>query len=397
MANKYINIANGKGWVVAAVLVTAAGCSKDAENCLNLSNCVPPDAGQGGMGGNAAGGVSATGATGGSGETTASGGTSSAGGSGTGGVTSACSPACSGAKPVCNEPSKTCVQCLGDGNCAGATPACNTTSHQCVECTNNEHCPASAPLCDAAANHCVECLTSADCTDPAAAACVSGTCEPCSSHADCAHLAGKTVCKLASDAGGDAGSDAGASAGECVECTGTNYAACQGAGNKFVCDSLKHTCSTTAIQGSAGLCQPCVSDAQCAPGQLCAEQLFNGQSVGYFCFYKQGETGAPADCANGGRPYVKVWSTTSIDEQRATLCGLVVTTCIALNQFRQTDCTASGVATDTLCGFESAVDSKCALYGSTQHRCTVVCLSDDDCKPGVSCNTAVNPNVCNLQ
>jgi len=184
-----------------------------------------------------------------------------------------------------------------------------------------------------------------------------------------------------------------------VQCTGTDYAACgQSNGKSLVCDSLRRTCSS-ATQGSAGLCQTCVSDAQCAPGELCAEQVFNGASVGYFCFFEQGQTtqGAPAVCGDTGRPYVKAQRTTSIDGQSAEICTLAVSTCPALNEFRAKSCDNAGAADDQLCGVAPGVDSKCVVYTSTQYRCTVTCGSDDDCKTGFSCNTGVNPNFCNLQ
>jgi hypothetical protein len=195
--------------------------------------------------------------------------------------------------------------------------------------------------------------------------------------------------------------DAGPGAGTCVECTGTEYQACAGdAGTGHVCDCLKKVCSDKT-EHSAGLCKPCVSDAECPLGELCVEQRFNGRSVGFFCFYKQGDTvnGAPADCTLTGRPYSGVLKNAlSIDGQLADICSLVTSTCTALNQFRQTNCSsATGSADDLLCGSAPGVDSKCAAYGPSQHLCTVTCLSDLDCKTGVTCNTGVIPNICTFQ
>ena len=344
-----------------------------------------------------------------------------AGGMNTGGIVStggatSCTPACAGAKSVCDLSTFTCVECLSDTNCTDETnPACKTSNdvdaggdsgtgthtgvNTCVPCTQNKHCKDKTSLCDTATNECVECLSAGDCKNAGASACVNGLCEPCSSNNDCALIQGRPVC-ASTVADSDAGADAGSGTAQCVQCAGMQYAACgQSGGKNLICNSLTNECSTSATEHSAGLCQPCVSDAQCAPGELCAEQVFNGKSVGYFCFFKRGDTanGAPADCTNGGRPYVKAWATTTVDGQSATLCGLAVTTCTALNEFRQTDCASSGAASDPKCGFEPGVDSKCALYGSTQYRCTVVCLSDDDCLSGVTCNTTTNPRTCNLQ
>jgi hypothetical protein len=129
---------------------------------------------------------------------------------------------------------------------------------------------------------------------------------------------------------------------------------------------------------------------------LCVEQVFNGKSAGYFCLYQQGAPGAPADCTTA-RPYIKALSATSIDGTVASVCSLRVSTCTAQNQFSQTSCSsATNTADDTLCGFAPGADSKCVAFGTSQHRCTVLCGSSDDCKSGFTCNTGVNPSICNL-
>jgi len=346
---------------------------------------------------------------------------------------------CAAPRPACDAPTQSCVECLSDGHCSGLRarcktagasdagadgnvcvecledahctaerPGCNPLTNACVACTRDEHCPAATPRCDVAAHACVECLSNTDCNEPGASSCSSGTCGPCASNAECAHIAGKTVCdaSLAPGDEADAGtsepesSDAGVAAGgTCVQCTGTDYAACgQSNGKSLVCDSLRRTCSS-ATQGSAGLCQACVSDAQCAPGELCAEQVFNGQSVGHFCFYAKGDTahGAPALCSSA-RPYVQTLLTRSIDGRVLELCLLRSSTCVALNQFSSKSCTsASSTPDDTQCGTSPGLDSKCASFDTGVYRCTVTCGSDDDCKVGFTCNTGVHPNVCNLQ
>jgi hypothetical protein len=147
---------------------------------------------------------------------------------------------------------------------------------------------------------------------------------------------------------------------------------------------------------SAGLCQPCISDAECTPGKRCYLETFNGSSVGYFCFWKQGDMadGAPTDCPTAGRPYVKSEKdVTSIDGDTATFCTLAASTCTAYNQFRDLNCAPSGIPQDALCGFAPGADSKCATYGAG-YRCTTVCLSNDDCLTGSNCNTGANPRVC---
>ena len=308
---------------------------------------------------------------------------------------------CSSPTPVCNTATNACVQCTGNANCGGATPACNTATNTCVQCTSNSNCSGATPLCDTTKNTCVECLSSADCKSAAASLCSSGACSPCAADADCSHIAGKTVCKTGNMSDGDAGTepgDAGATANECVQCTGTDYAACgQSGGKNLVCSSLTNTCSTSA-EHSAGLCETCVSDAHCTLGEMCAEEMFNGQSVGYFCFYKQGDTanGAPAVCGSPSRPYSGVLkNAVSIDGETADICSLVTSTCTGLNEYRSKDCTSStNTANDGACGFAPGVDSKCIAYSSPAYACTTTCLSDFDCRIGVTCNTHVNPPVC---
>ena len=333
-------------------IACAWACSNRANDCNYTLSCVSNDAGESGGNGDS--------------------GRTNTGGISTGGITSACNPACSGAKPVCNDSAKTCVECTTDGNCAGAEPACNSTTNTCVECTKDANCSGATPACDAASNTCVQCTkdgncsgntpfcnttqntciqcrTSSDCTSASASACVAGTCTGCSADADCSHITGNTVCKLP-----PASIDAGTDTGSCVQCTGAKYSACgqSATSTPLVCDSLSNTCSTQA-QASAGLCQTCVSDAQCQAGEMCVNEVFNGSSVGYFCFYKQGATGAPAVCGNPSRPYSGLLkNASSIDGQVADICSLRVSTCTALNQFSQTSCTSStGTSNDQLCGF----------------------------------------------
>jgi hypothetical protein len=310
---------------------------------------------------------------------------------------------CSSPAAACNTTTNLCVQCTKDTNCSGSTPACNIATNLCVQCTGNGNCGGLTPLCDTAKNTCVECLSSADCKSPAASLCNGGTCIPCAANADCSHLSGTTVCKTGSASESDAGAepgDAGTSPNECVQCTGTDYAACgQSGGKNLVCNSLTNTCSTSA-EHSAGLCKTCVSDAQCTLGEMCVEEMFNGQSAGYFCFYKQGDSanGAPASCISNGRPYSGVLkNAVSIDGKTADICSLVTSTCTALNEYRAKDCTSGATANDQTCGFAPGVDSKCASTSTAGvFLCTTTCLSDLDCKIGVACNTGVNPNVCSF-
>ena len=317
-------------------MLNLLSCTDKQHDCQFLANC-PED----GMGGGA--GDSGT-------------------DGGAGGNASVCSPSCSGAKPICDATSRTCVECIGDENCSQPTPLCDTSKNSCIQCKSNTDCrSASASLCSA------------------------GTCSPCSQDTDCSQISGKGVCN----------------AGTCVQCTGAKYSACgqSATSTPLVCDSLSHTCSTKA-QASAGLCQTCVSDAQCQAGEMCANEMFNGSAVGYFCFYKQGATGAPAVCGDTGRPYVKTLTgATSIDGQTADICTLRSSTCTALNEFSSKDCASAGSASDQLCGFAPGVDSKCVAFTSTQNLCTVTCGSSLDCPVGVNftCNTGAPVPICTFQ
>jgi hypothetical protein len=273
--------------------------------------------------------------------------------------------------------------------CTGDTPVCDTNRSQCVGCMANADCKsATKPVCNLAVSSCVECLANTDCKALNASRCdaTSNTCVSCQSDADCSQIDGRHVC----------------SAGMCVQCTGKKYEACgQLDGKGLVCNSITQTCTKDKTSGASGLCQPCVSDAQCPAGQLCYQQMFTGKPVGYFCFWKQGDTGngAPTDCTvSSNRPYSRIESdVSSIDGTVATLCTLRSTTCAAYNQFGNVDCARSGPPNDDLCGFAPGADSKCGKYGMITYRCTTVCLANDDCKPGVTCNTGVTPNVCTFQ
>ena len=119
--------------------------------------------------------------------------------------------------------------------------------------------------------------------------------------------------------------------------------------------------------------------------------------AGKFCLWRLDATGtgAPAGDCFTTRPYVREQTATSVDGVAAPVCGLALTTCPALNAYRATNCMTLDAAGDARCGVEGLDDGLCRAAGSTTNRCTVPCLSDDDC-PGSTCNTAVTPRVCAL-
>lgn len=297
-------------------------------------------------------------------------------------------PGCPLARPICNASTAECVQCLANADCFDPAPKCDPATHDCVECLFHSHCGAGKCSPD---HECVDCLGDADCLDAAAARCntVTNTCEPCESNVDCAHFEGYDICDD----------------GECVACTGTEYATCgEMDGTPLVCDSLARSCSDKK-ERSVGLCQTCVSDAQCNLGQLCVLETFDGTETGYYCVWrKNGGGGAPTACSLA-RPFVDTRAgATSIDGTTADVCGLALTTCAGYNDFRDPDVNCEptpDAANDTLCGYPALDDAHCRYFdddgaGDNFYRCTTPCGSDDDCKAGFACNTGVTPNVCTL-
>jgi len=137
-------------------------------------------------------------------------------------------------------------------------------------------------------------------------------------------------------------------------------------------------------------------------GELCVlDTLGSGtsaKSVGYFCHWKRGDTanGAPALCS-AARPYFRTAAgVTSIDGEVADICTLAVSSCPANNEFRSKNCAPTGTPDDTLCGVSPPDDAKCAQVDASTYRCTMTCLSEDDCRSPSTCNTAVSPAVCTL-
>jgi hypothetical protein len=351
---------------------SVSACTSTADDCRNTSSCPEPSAGasgsaaSGGMSGSsgsALGGKSgeASGGRAGSGAQSAGEGGSAGAAGGQGGAALPCDGACGGAAPICDEAAEQCVECLGPGDCT-----------------------APAALCDVTPGKCVECLQESDCTTAAASRCEAGLCAPCSSNADCAHIAGKGVCD----------------AGECVQCTGTDYAACgMEAGTPLVCSGATKTC-TTNKQKSAGLCAACVSDAHCRAGQLCLMERYGTppMELGYRCLWRKGDTqgAAPAQCSSA-RPYVETLvDQVSIDGVEADACGLAVSTCTAVNEYRSKNCATSMVPDDSQCGVDAPSDAKCVMFDANVYRCTITCLSVDDCPNGSACDTGSTPWVCEL-
>ncbi len=401
-------------WRLVTVTVTVSGlhaCGTEFSACPDGQTCrSAADAAAGGEAGDSTQSADSSGesdavTTGGA---AGAPGTSEAGG-GTGGSSALpCAGACNGDTPVCDEATDTCVeclenpdctegvcntethecvQCLSRADCSGNAPACDTNTNLCVACLENSDCSDAMPFCNPEEQSCAECLEDTDCTESDASWCDAGSCAPCQTNDDCAHLTGTTVCD--------------AEVGQCVECTGTDYESCGTLdGTPLVCDSLERTCTSNKHQ-AAGLCNACVSDAHCKPGQLCVNETLEGTQLGYRCFWQPGAEGAPAGCPVA-QPYVTLRSdVTSIDGVAADVCTLAISSCKAHEDFRNTDCEAAPDVPDpSLCGEPGIADSGCELFGVVAedniYRCTVRCSGHDDCKEDHECDTSVTPNVCFL-
>src|SRR6478736_496486 len=387
--------------------MASCACSSEFRACATPDSCAAGASGDRGIasGGGEQGGMP-VGGFGGAG-TAGNGGNGEAGDAGAAGCAEVCkgttpvcdttsnmcvqcvkSPDCKdNAKPVCDAATNTCVQCTKGSECTDSTkPACDTGTNSCVECVGNGDCKDSTkPLCDTTGAHCVACLKQADCTSPTASACNASVCTACTTDAECSNIAGKGVCD----------------AGTCVQCTGKKFAACgQDSGTPLVCDSLKKTCSKNK-QASAGLCKPCVSDAQCENGEVCVLDRYGSpaKDVGYFCHWKKGDVanGAPTVCSSSPPYAATLAGVTSVDGAVTDICTLNKSTCVALGQFAKKDCTVSNGPDDSLCGFAPTKDSKCALYDTGIYRCTMTCGgADEDC-PGTTCDNGKVPFVCTFQ
>jgi hypothetical protein len=286
------------------------------------------------------------------------------------------------AAPVCDAGSLTCVGCTGPEDCDEATPVCRASTQTCVQCTADVHCTGDTPRCDITDSACVQCLGDDDCQDPAAPRCnlTAKTCLPCELDSDCDSLTGLGVC------------DASDGDGVCVECTGTDFDACDG-----VCDSRDRTC-TSRPAGALGLCEECVSDAECRDGMLCIPMSFGSPSreVGTFCLWQRDATqaGAPDGACSRIRPYIDAFEATSLDRDTPTvMCGLAVTTCPGIKDFRE-ECPEAGA--DDACGAPGFDDGFCVVFDAASNQCTVPCLGTNDCRVGTSCNDTIEPPLCEL-
>ncbi len=219
-------------------------------------------------------------------------------------------------------------------------------------------CSGATPLCDTVSNTCVACLTNADCTDVAASVCNAGVCGGCADNTGCSHLAGVPVCDTADST--------------CVECTtATESTNCSGNS----CNPTTRECTTTAV-GSLGVCETCVSDTECTQGGgslKCVGTDFSMSFHGNYCLREaSGSCSSPYDNPASATSIGGVVATYCFPPPKAT-CESVIdynTTCNA-----DSDCGASGVA-DGLCRSNSLEDKCTYVCSSTTHCSGLSCSTE---------------------
>lgn len=318
------------------------GCvEKVGDDCTFTETC-PPKGGSGGDGDT--GGTSSTGGKG--------TGASDTGGAG-GGTKPACDPACSGDTPVCDEAAKECVGCLNDGDCDGNTPLCDTDLNACVACLGNSDCSSDIPVCEA------------------------GECGKCTTNEDCAGRADAMICEEAS--------------GACVECTPStdDRTATDDACGNGVCNPAINTCDDSLTQGTKDLCQPCIADNECLPGQNCIPLEYTGGAetaeLGGFCMKLF--PGCARPYAAGAINRASLSGASAMD-----YCGIAetATTCQAIADLKaDKDCDSNSD-----CGSEHG-EGRCEVVnGSAELKCTYSCTGNAQCEAGFDCGGIIGSEYC---
>lgn len=320
-----------------------------------------------------------------------------------------CDGRCSGKTPICDSSSNRCVECTSTtpNACTESGKLCGRQK-TCVECESSLHCSTvpGKPVCDDSpssprANTCVQCRTNDDCTTPEASVCDTSVdpltnlprnvCVGCTSTRDCVHIAGKQVCLSAT----------ATEPSRCVECTKDDAHACSNGAASTLCHGLEHVC-TNRLKSSAGLCQPCISDAECVAGQACVPETFGlEQTKLYACLWKKGDPtpNAPISCSDAtNQPYIITRpDVTTIDGAAATVCGLAVSTCAAvLEAVTPTiNCAPDGVPNHSLCSFEGYDSARCVSARNGAYQCSPRCSKNADCFDGISsCMTTKGEMAC---
>ncbi len=247
-----------------------------------------------------------------------------------------------------------CVGCVNDADCTG-NPDGNT-------CKLNNNGTAQGP---GVINTCVECVDNGDCLTPGAPVCSGNVCTACVLDTDCALIdsngatAGGTLLNVCD-------------AGLCVQCTGAKQTAC----GPNVCQSRTRTCSADRTPRSAGRCDDCVSDLECATDARCVQQVFDTTTVGDFCV----PIPVGGSCASL-RPYFGLANLVTLDTGvAAAVCTLRQTTCPGLAA-QTADCDQ-----DSDCGVTGLADGLCVAVDASTNQCTTPCDSANDCTGMATCD-----------
>ncbi|QQR91067.1 MAG: hypothetical protein IPJ88_04870 [Myxococcales bacterium] len=262
-----------------------------------------------------------------------------------------------------DNPPAGCFTCYTNDDCSGDKPVCDIPNNTCVECLESTQCTGDNKYCDTTSSTCVACLDSTQCTTPEAPVCdtTTFTCTGCTENTDCEAFPNNTICHN----------------DKCVECTTEQEDDICGI---YICVPSTNTCSDTIEQGSAGICQSCVSDTQCQMDHNCIAMLFNEdpRDNGY-CLKL-----VSAGCE-------KPWTADTITSASLSgapendYCGIKqnLTTCEAVLELVNENGCPNG--TDEECGAEGLSDGLCRDFGLALNQCTYPCDGVVQCKDGTAC------------
>lgn len=188
---------------------------------------------------------------------------------------------CSGATPVCDTVSMTCVECLASTDCSGATPVCDTSDNTCVECTT------ATEATDCAGNSCNP--STRECTTTAIGS--LGTCEACISDTECSQGGVSRNCVMTQFMGSNHGT-------YCVENPSPNCT--DPYDNPFMATSVGGVSATYCLPPGSATCEvildykeDCSVDADCG-APLVADGLCRSNGLADKCSYS---CSADSDCA----------------------------------------------------------------------------------------------------
>ena len=311
--------------------------------------------------------------------------------------------ACAGDRAACDPETKRCVGCVGDENCQGALAACDIRTHKCVECVSDATCPGDKPVCDLQNQRCVTCLRNrpnscrdglpvcdedaqmcVECTPREMNAC-RGTrklCEPqrkicveCLSTNDCP-TPEHPVCQQNQCMGCASQQDCGRfqntsvcdqSRRVCVACVADSD--CKGQNQR--CNTAQHTCEQMPppppMPGTKQPCERCEMTNQCAGWE-------NGGAI---CT----QHGNAKHCFTAARgPCPGAFSVQSVSGQPSMYClPRNPTSCEAID--------AMGKPCDPSQAGQCGGGGEC-----NDDRCTVRCQMNTDCPNGWSCMRGVCTN-----